>query len=85
MPEISNEIREKVKEYHEYHGDEEIEIVKMIPDDMGILSGILVRIGDDVSVIDYCYDDGYVTEIDFDKRTNEDKLISRYGENGICL
>lgn len=78
MPEISNEIREKVKEYHEYHGDKKIRIIKMIPDDMGILSGILVRIGDDVSVIDYCYDDGYVTEIDFDKRTNEDKLISRF-------
>lgn len=74
--------REKHKEiidYHDYHGDKDVRVVRTIYDDHN-LPAALVRIGSDVSCIDALTD--YVVEMDSCKRADEDEMVQRY-ETGI--
>lgn len=74
--------REKHKEiidYHDYHGDKDVRVVRTIYDDHH-LPAALVRIGNYVSCIDALTD--YVVEVDSCKRADEAAMVQRY-ENGI--
>jgi hypothetical protein len=72
------ETRKAIKEYHEYHGDTKIKIVKEISDHKG-LRAALVRIGDDTSCIDMI--SNYISEFDSCSRDSENDMVKRF-ENG---
>lgn len=76
---LTRELRQKVADYHAYHGDKDVRIIRLIPDERGKLTGILVRIGDDVSTIDSEMFD-YITELDSCNRAEEELMVSRYAD-----
>ena len=76
---LTRRLRQKVADYYAYHGDKDVRIIRLIPDELGKLTGILVRIGDDVSAIDLETFD-YITELDSCCREEEELMVSRFAD-----
>lgn len=77
---ITDELRQMVKEYHEYHGDRSCRIVRVVRDDVGYPS-LLVRVrnraGERYSCIDG-YGGGYISEIASAPTEDEEGLVCWY-------
>lgn len=78
--EITPELREKVQEYHEYHGDTHIKIIRVVRDEVGA-PALLVRLRDadgaKMSVID-CDMGDYISEITGGPREDEAEMLEWY-------
>jgi hypothetical protein len=72
---MTQELRQQIRDYHEYHGDEHVRIVRKVFDDDG-WPAVLVRIGDDVSCIDTI--DDYIVELCSCRREDEAKMVRSF-------
>ena len=76
----------EVEEYHAYHGDQKVEFVRMLETVLPIDIYFLVRVvdakGHKLSVIHFLDTKGngdyYVTELGYDNRRNEARLVRRF-------
>ena len=76
----------EIKEYHAYHGDRKVEFVRMLKTKSPINVFLLVRVvdasGRKLSMIHSLDTKGngdyYVTELDYDYRSHEDRLVRRF-------
>jgi hypothetical protein len=80
---MKRETRKAIYEYHQFHGDGHVKIVKEIFDENG-LPAALVRLNDTESCIDFTYD--YITEFDSFPRACEEEAVARFegGNYGDC-
>ena len=76
---LTQRLRQKVADYYADYGYKDVRIIRLIPDERGKLTGILVRIGDDVSAIDLELF-GYITEVDSCCREEEELMVSRFAD-----
>ena len=77
---ITDELRQMVKEYHEYHGDRSSRIVKVVRDDVGypaLLVRVRNRAGAWYSCID-SYGGDYISEIASTPTDDEECLLCWY-------
>ena len=82
---LSAETKERIKEYHRYHGDIRIKIVKVIKDSEGY-DAVLVRVqnadGVRYSCLDLMDGVGDFSELDGVPTEREHELIERFTREG---
>lgn len=78
---LNSKIKAKIRDYHKYHGDSKIEIVKVIQDTEGY-DAVLVRVvnsqGEKYSCIDLMDIQGDISEFDSIPTENESILVEQF-------
>lgn len=73
-PKLTDKQKAAVKDYHEYHGDEDIKIIGALPHD-GVFVRVTDRFGHMDSVIDYLSSDGDCIEGGYLQDASEEEEI----------
>lgn len=74
---LTKQIRQKIKDYHEYHGDKNIKIIRVIKDADGY-DAVLVHVNGDTSCLDVMDMYGDFSELYSCATENENEMIERF-------
>jgi hypothetical protein len=78
---LTKQIRQKIKDYHEYHGDKNIKIIRVIKDADGY-DAVLVHVNGDTSCLDVMDGDGDFSELYSCATENEIVMVERFESGG---